>query len=464
MTNSADLSGQPAATASRRLPAFGWIMFDWAAQPFYTLVSTFLFAPYFATAFIGDPVRGQALWAYAAAVAGLAVAVLSPMLGAVADRTGGLRRWIFWFSAVFVAAQAALWIAAPGAGPETLWIVLLAVVVATMAGEFSAVFNNALMPAVVGPAGYGRLSGLGWAAGYVGGLIALVFMAGFIVTAPDTGKTLLGFDALIALDMAAREADRLVGPFSALWFVVFIIPFFLFTPDIPVKPGVRWRQAARDGLGDLAATLRNVREHGDIIRFLIARMLYTDGLSAIFIFGGIYAAATFGWGGFALGLFGIILSVAAAAGGFAGGFLDDRFGAKPVILGALALLIAGVVGVLSIDRESVLFGLAPAGAPVGVFGSVGEQLYLAFAVLIGVAAGPLQASSRSLLARMAPPDRITEFFGLFAFSGKATAFAAPLAIAAVTQATGSQRWGVAVTLLFLLAGGALMLGVKERRA
>ncbi|MBC8051426.1 MAG: MFS transporter [Chitinophagales bacterium] len=451
----------PAASEpkSNTLALTGWVMFDWAAQPFYTLVSTFLFAPYFANVFIGNPVQGQAMWAYAAAVSGLAVAVLSPILGAIADRTGGLKRWIFAFSLVFTAGQMALWVAVPGADASAVWIVLLAIVAVSMAGEFSAVFNNSLMPALVGRDGLGRLSGIGWAAGYVGGLIALIIMAGFVVSNPATGKSMLGLDPLIPFS-AAREADRLVGPFSALWFVVFIIPFFLFTPDIPVRPGVRWGQAARDGVADLWRTIQNVRDYREIARFLIARMLYTDGLAAIFIFGGIYASAIFGWGAFQLGMFGIILSIAAAAGGFAGGFLDDRFGAKPVILGALVLLIAGAMGVLSIDADSVLFGMPVPRADGGAFAGAGERLYIAFAILMGLASGPLQASSRSLLARMAPPERITEFFGLFAFSGKVTSFMAPLAIAGVTQATGSQRLGISVVLVFLAAGFSLMATVK----
>ncbi len=450
--------------AKRRSNTFaltGWVMFDWAAQPFYTLVSTFLFAPYFANTFIGDPVQGQELWAYAAAAAGLGVAILSPVLGAIADRTGGLKRWIFAFSLVFVAGQAVLWMAVPGAGAGAVGIVLVAIVAVTMAGEFSAVFNNSLMPALIGRDGLGRLSGFGWAAGYVGGLVALVIMAGFVVSNPETGKSMVGLDPLIPFDATTREADRLVGPFSALWFVVFIIPFFLFTPDIPPRPGVRWRQAARDGLSDLCTTIRNLRDYKDIARFLIARMLYTDGLAALFIFGGIYAAAIFGWGASQLGLFGIILSVAAAAGGFAGGFLDDRLGAKPVILGSLVLLIAGAVGVLSIDSRSLLFGIPyerAAGAP---FASAGEKLYIVFAILMGLASGPLQASSRSLLARMAPPERMTEFFGLFAFSGKVTSFMAPLAIAAVTAASGSQRVGISVILVFLVAGFALMITIRQ---
>ncbi len=446
---------------SNTLALTGWVMFDWAAQPFYTLVSTFLFAPYFANVFIGDPVQGQALWAYAAAVAGIAVAILSPVLGAIADRTGGLKRWIFVFSLAFVAGQAALWLAAPGAGPGTVWIVLAAIVAVTMAGEFSAVFNNSLMPALVGRDGLGRLSGIGWAAGYVGGLIALVIMAGFVVSNPDTGKSMAGLDPLIPFDAATRDADRLVGPFSALWFVVFIIPFFLFTPDIPQRPGVLWKQAARDGLSDLWSTIQNLRDFREIAKFMVARMLYTDGLAAIFIFGGIYAASIFGWGVTQLGMFGIILSIAAAAGGFAGGFLDDRLGAKPVVLGALALLIVGAIGVLSIDSASLLFGIPyerAAGAPLS---SDGERLYIAFAILMGLASGPLQASSRSLLARMAPPDRMTEFFGLFAFSGKVTSFMAPLAIAAVTTASGSQRLGISVVLVFLIAGFVLMATVRS---
>jgi UMF1 family MFS transporter len=198
--------------------------------------------------------------------------------------------------------------------------------------------------------------------------------------------------------------------------------------------------------------------------FLLARMLYADGLGAIFAFGGIYAAYVFGWGAAELGLFGIVLTIAGTIGAALGGPLDDRAGSKAVIAATLCLFIAAAIGVLSVDRDHVLFVLAveakaPGSAP---FSSAGEQVYLAFAILIGLASGPIQASSRTLLARMCPPGKMTEFFGFFSFSGKITAFAAPLAIGAVTHATGSQRLGIGTSLVFLIGGLLLLLRVKAK--
>jgi UMF1 family MFS transporter len=214
----------------------------------------------------------------------------------------------------------------------------------------------------------------------------------------------------------------------------------------------------------LAKTAREVRHFKDIGLFLIARMLYADGLGAIFAFGGIYAATVFGWGAAELGLFGIILTIAGTIGAALGGPLDDRVGSKAVIAATLCLFIAASIGVLSVDRDHVLFVLPveaklPASAP---FSSAGEQIYLAFAILIGLASGPIQSSSRTLMARLSPPDKTTEFFGFFAFSGKITAFAAPIAIGAVTAASGSQRLGIATSLIFLVAGLLLLLRVKAK--
>jgi UMF1 family MFS transporter len=207
-----------------------------------------------------------------------------------------------------------------------------------------------------------------------------------------------------------------------------------------------------------------VRNHATIALFLIARMLYADGLGAVFAFGGIYAASVFGWGATELGLFGIVLTVAGTIGALLGGVLDDRAGSKTVIVAALCLFIVASIGVLSIDADEVLFVIpvTPKVAGTGPFVSTGEQAYLAFAILIGLASGPIQASSRTLLARLCPPDKTTEFFGFFAFSGKVTAFAAPLAIGLVTALSGSQRLGIAASLAFLVVGLLLLLRVRVR--
>ena len=440
----------------------GWVLYDWATQPFYTLVVTFLFAPYFVNGFVADPAHGQALWAYATGAAGLIAASLAPVLGAIADAGLPRKPWIAGFSVLLIAGLTGLWFAIP----HELWllpVVLISFGLATLGAELGTVFTNAMMPGLVTDKRLGTLSGIGWATGYVGGIVSLVLVAGLFVADPTTGKTLLGLKPIVPLDPASREGDRLVGPFSALWYLVFVLPLFLFTPD---RPGTqRQSHAVRTGLRNLVRAVQDlVREHRTIALFLLARMLYADGLGAVFAFGGIYAASVFGWGATELGLFGIVLTIAGTIGAALGGFLDDRVGSKTVIVGALWLFIAGSVGVLSIDPDQILFAVpvAPKVAGSGPFASTGEQTYLLFAILIGLASGPIQASSRTLLGRMAPPEKTTEFFGFFSFSGKITAFAAPLAIGAITAATGSQRLGISAAVAFLLGGLILLLRVKVK--
>jgi UMF1 family MFS transporter len=450
----------PEQAAPRALT--GWVLFDWATQPFYTLVVTFLFAPYFVNGFMSDPVTGQALWGYATGAAELVAALLAPVLGAIADAGGKRKPWIAAFSVLLVVGLAGLWLAIPGRG-DLAMLVLFCFSLATIGSELGTVFTNAMMSSLVPEEKLGRLSGVGWAAGYVGGLVSLVLMAGFVVGEPSSGKTLLGLDPLVQLNAATRQSDRLVGPFSALWYVVFVIPLFLFTPDRPSVPTTSAPISA--GLAMLAKTARELRHSKEVTFFLIAHMLYADGLGAVFAFGGIYAASVFGWGAAELGLFGIILTLAGTIGAAFGGVLDDRFGSRRVIAATLLFFILSAVGVLSVDRDHVFFVLQvePRLSGNAPFASIGEQVYLAFAILIGLASGPIQASSRTLMARLSPSDKATEFFGFFSFSGKITAFAAPLAIGAVTAATGSQRIGISMSLVFLLGGLLLLLRVKTPR-
>ncbi len=462
-----DTTSEATGPETQRAPfraVASWVMFDWAAQPFYTLILTFLFAPYFATSVIGDEARGQQLWGYAAAAAGVIIAIGSPLLGAMADGRGRRKPWIALFSIILATSVATLWIATPGAPGGTVALVLLAFVMATVAAEFTQVFTNAIMPSLVPANQLGRLSGTGWAVGYSGGLVSLLIVAGLLVAVPSTGKTLLGLEPILKLDNAARETDRLVGPFAAVWFLFFMIPFFLFVPDAKIvpAPGATPR---RSPFAEISDTIRSLPGHRDMMFFLLARMLYTDGLSAIFAFGGIYGAATFGWGPLELGLFGILLTLTGAIGAVFGGILDDRVGSKTVIVSALLLLIIGALGILSVDKTHVLFTVDVAAKVPGSrpFSSAGEMAFLAFAVLVGVVSAPVQAASRALLARLAPPEKMTQYFGLFAFSGKVTAFLAPFLVATVTAATGSQRWGMSAILVFLIAGIVLMLPVRDRR-
>jgi UMF1 family MFS transporter len=453
-----------AAASSERAPRrarLSWVMFDWSAQPFYTLVLTFLFAPYFANVVAPSGAEGQKLWGYAAAAAGLLIAIGSPLLGAMAD--GGRRRkpWIALFSLIFVGAVSALWLATPGAPFNTILLVLGAFVVAMVAIEFATVFTNAIMPGLAPSEELGRLSGLGYAVGYAGGLVSLAVMLVWLIAEPGTGKTIAGFTPPIPLDATAREGERLIGAFAAIWFIVFIIPFFLFVPDRQPVDGKKHGSA----LAELGKTIKSLPQHPSMLLFLLARMLYADALAAVFTFGGIYGTSLFNWSQTELGIFGIAIITIGVLGALVGGWLDDKLGSKTVIVGGLVLLMIAIAGILSDDRTHVLYTIeVPQKVDgAGHFSSIGEWVYMGFAVLVGLVAAPIQAASRTLLARLAPADKVTQFFGLFAFSGKATAFLAPLLVAWVIDMSGDQRLGMASITIFLVIGMALMLPVRTRR-
>jgi UMF1 family MFS transporter len=445
----------------RRSALVSWTLFDWACQPFFTLVTTFVFAPYFAAALAPDPATGQAWWGYATALAGLVLASASPVLGSVADASGRMKPWIAGCCAILAVASATLWFAAPGA-PHAVLLALAAFAVGTVAAEVAAVFNNAMMSRLVGPAGLGRLSGTGWAVGYAGGLVSLVLVLGLVAASPETGTTVFGLKPILGLDPAAREGDRAAGPLAALWLLVFVWPLFAFTPDAPGTGGGA-RQAIRDGLARLRSTLAEARARPALGRFLLGNMIYQDGLVALFAFGGIYGAGVFGWSPTELGLFGILLTISGTAGAVIGGIIDDRVGARPVILGALAVLILVCLGILSLGREHVLFVIAtaPPSAGGGLFETVPEKVFVGLGLLIGAVAGPLQASSRAHLARVVPPEDAGRYFGLLALSGKVTSFLAPLTVAVATQAAGTQAAGPAVLIVFFGAGAALIASLRR---
>ncbi len=457
-----DAAAAAAKQAAPRRALVGWVMFDWAGQPFFTLIATFVFAPYFAASVAPDPVTGQAWWGFATGAAGVMLALLSPVLGAISDATGAKKPWIAIFGLLLVLASSTLWFATPGASTGMILLVLAAYALATVAAELAAVFNNAMMPTLVPPERLGRLSGTGWAVGYLGGLASLVVVLGFLAASPETGRTILGLEPLFGLDPAMREGDRIVGPLTAIWFAVFVLPLMLFTPDL-ARSRTGLREATREGFARLAGTIREARAEPSVWRFLLANMVYQDGLVALFAFGGIYGAGVFGWTTIELGLFGIMLTITGTAGALIGGRLDDRLGPKTVIAGALVLFILVCIGILSLGREHIFFivPVAPAEG-AGLYAGVPERIFLGLGLVIGALAGPLQAASRSLLVRIAPEGEAGRYFGLLALSGKMTSFAGPIIVAVATTLAGTQAAGPAVLILFFGAGLVLVAGVKPR--
>ena len=438
---------------------FGWMMFDWATQPFFTLVLTFVFGPYLAATAAGlyaaeglpeeaARAEAQALWSRTQAAAGLAVAVTAPLLGALADGAGRRVRWVAVLSVPYVLATAGLWILTPDGGGLLAALVLFGV--AMVAAEFATVLTNAMLPGLQGGdrARMGRVSGTGYALGYAGGVLSLLVVLALLAETEE-GRTLAGLPPILGLDPEAREGTRATGPFVALWYALFMVPFFALVRDPPAPAAIPGR-----ALPDLRRALVSAWRRPSLRAYLISSMLYRDALAALYAFGGTYAVLVLDWPVTQVGVFGVIGAVTAALASWLGGRLDGRHGPRPVIAGCVAVLALASAAIAATSRDAVL--LVPV-AP----GSAGPDLALYVAgSVIGGAGGALQAASRTMMARHAEPDRPAEAFGLYAFSGKATAFLAPALVALVTEATGSARAGaVPVALLFLL-GLALLARVR----
>lgn len=437
----------------------GWVLYDWAAQPFFTLIFTFIFGPYFVARLAASPEVGQAWWTGATAAAGLVIAILSPILGAFADATGPRKPWIALFSVFYVVGSAALWWASPTLETGFL-IALVGYVLATIGAEFGIVFTNAMMPDLVGREKMGRLSGIGWGVGYAGGLLALIIMLGLVIPG-ENGRTMFGLPSILGFSHDTYAGERFVGPFTAMWYLVFVLPLFLFTPDAPKRASAR--EAIRNGLKQLQDTLSGWREHRNAFLYLLASMSYKDALVGVFALGGIVGAAVFGWPIMVVGIFGLIINLVGVFGSFIGGWLDDKLGSKPVIIGGILVLFFATVTIMTLGRDYV-FGVIAVPPPPeggGLFAGVSEKVFLIAGILVGLAVGPLQAASRTLLVSVAPKDKITEFFGLYALTGKATSFLVPMAISATTALSGSFRIGLTPILVFFAIGLTLLLMVRE---
>jgi len=455
------MTGEVAARTSKK-GIWGWMLFDFAQQPFHTLIITFVFAPYFAAHVAENAAQGQEYWGYAAGIGGAIIALTSPILGAIADATGPRKPWILLFSIVGFIGCWMLWYATPGAA--ALALPMLGIVLALVGMEYAAVFNNAMMPTLVPRSELGRLSGSAWGLGYIGGLISLVIVLGFLSANPETGKTLIGISPLFGLDPVSHEGDRASGPLTSLWYLVFVLPLFFWTPDVKRRQSAAG--AIRKGLAELWETLRTLPSQRSYFSFLISSMFYRDALNALYSFGGIYAAGVLGWPIIKIGIFGILANLTGAIGAWLGGRADQRFGPKPVIMVSIILLILCCVMIISTTPTQILFMTVDGGS-----GLPDIVFYLAGA-LIGAAGGSIQAASRTLLVDQVESDKVTEAFGLYALSGRATSFIAPFAIAFATawfasEAFGlstqdAQRLGVTPIILLFVIGWLLLPWVKSR--
>ena len=421
------MNDAPKPVGRRALVA--WCLYDWASSAFSVIVTTFVFATYFTKAVAADEASGTAAWGYAMSLAAIVIAILGPVCGAIADRAGRRKPWLMGFTIVSAIATMGLWTVAPA--PDYAFQGLLLAVIGTIAFELAMVFYNATLTEVAPKGMTGRISGWGWGLGFIGGLVALaISLVVFVQPEP----------ALFGLDREQSEHIRAIPVLVGVWMIVFSLPLFSLVPDRQLHdtpPSVG--RAIREGLATLWQTMLQIRQHAIVVKFLLARMFYTDGLNTLFTFGGIFAATAFGMESDEVLLFAISLNATAGIGAMAMAILDDRLGPKPVIAVSIAAIAAFGTAMLLVEDKTTFWLL---GLGIGAF------------------VGPAQASSRSLMARISPPELQGEFFGLFAFSGKITAFMGPALLAAAVDATGSQRWGMATIIPFLLIGLVLLYFVR----
>lgn len=416
-------------TQQPKLPLYAWTLYDWANSSFAAVIQTFVFAAYFVGSVAPNEAVGSAAWGTITGLSAFVVAILSPIFGAIADQGGGRKLWLFVFTTLCIIPTALLWFIQPS--PEYMWPALWCVGIGAIGAEGAYIFYNAMLPELAPPTQLGRWSGLGWGMGYAGGMAALILSLLLFVSTTSPW---------IQLDPKNAEPVRATFILTALWYALFALPLFLFTPR-EASTGKNKIQAAKDGLRQLLATFKEIGHYKTIVKFLIAKMLYIDGLATLFAFGGIYAATVFGMEQQEVLQFGIAMNLTAGAGAVALAFLDDRLGSKKVILlSLLGLIIPGTAAILVTSKWQ----------------------FWVLGLLMCVFVGPVQSSSRALMARLAPAHMRREMFGFYMLSGKATAFFGPLLYGWVAYMTGSLRWGMSTIILLFILGGLLMLSLPTK--
>jgi UMF1 family MFS transporter len=444
MRPASELESGSHATGKGRVVA--WAAWDWGSAAFNAVMTTFVFTVYLTSKAFGGEDEASAVLGSALAIAGAAIALLAPVTGQRSDSGGRRKLWLGVNTAAVALLTGLCFFVFPR--PEFLLLGVTLIALGNVFFEFAGVNYNAMLAQISTPANIGKISGFGWASGYLGGIVALLIVLQLFV---QPSFEWFGASTEESLNI------RLVAVFSALWFLVFAIPVMLAVPEVP--------KARQSGLGFFASYSLLVRRIRAIYRtsphtiyFLLASAIFRDGLAAVFTFGGIIAAGTFGFELKQVIFFAIFGNVVAAVGALLGGLLDDRVGPKAVIIGSLiGLLIAGSVLLALGNGNYSFFGMDWAGSTT----------FWVFGLFLCLFVGPAQSSSRAYLARLAPHGESGELFGLYATTGRAVSFLAPalftlcIAVATPLVAPGeAQRWGILGIMVVLLAGLLVMLHVK----
>lgn len=410
---------------------FAWALYDWANSSYFVIIQTFIFAAFFTKAIAESVEVGTSQWGNMISLAGIVIAIGAPIFGAIADQAGRRKPWIAAFTVLCIIACGMLWFAEPGI--DSLWLALSMGFLATIGAEFAFIFYSAMLPDLVPPEKLGRWSGWGWGMGYAGGLACLlVALFAFIQT-----------DGLwLGLDTETAEPVRATFILTAIWYAIFSLPLFFKTPDNP-STNKKISDSIKHGFAQIKISIKEAGKFKNIMKFLFARMFYNDAVVTIFAMGGVYAAGTFNMDEEQILMFGLGLNVTAGLGAFGFAWLDDKSGSKFTINASIMGLLIPLVALIVV--QSITW-------------------FIIWGLILGIFVGPIQAASRSFMARLSPPELTNQMFGLLALSGKVTSFIGPFLVGFLTLKFGSQRLGMTAILVMLLIGLVLMFTVKEHEA
>ena len=386
-----------------------WSLYDFANQPYTTLIITFIYSAFFVNYIAGDEQQGTFLWANAISITAITVAFISPILGAIADNTGYRKSFLVFFTLICCLFTSLLYFPDKG----DVFLALTFVVISNISFEMGTVFCNSYLNDLSSKKNIGKISGNAWGLGFLGGLLALLV-------------------SFLLFDVNNSSEVKQVNLFVAAWFLIFSLPTFFFLKDS--KRQKINKENISSSFSSILQTFKEISKYKIIVRFLIARLFYNDGLITIFALGGIFAIGTLNFSMQEVLILGIVLNVFAALGSFVFGLIEDRIGVRKVINLSLVILVI----------STFLAFISP--------WTIYPKLFFWISgVLLGTMVGPNQSCSRSYMAQIIPEDKKNEFFGFYAFTGKATSFLGPLMFGFLTKIY-SQQIGLLSVLVFFIIG------------
>ena len=461
-----------ASNAASHLPTKGlsrgaaaWSFFEGARNPYVILITIYVFMPYFAAVVVGDPVKGQEAVAAYGQYSGWIVMATAPFLGASIDKIGRRKGWLALVVCLMIPLMWSLWFTTPdGKGLSIAAVIAIATAVGVLF-SYSEVLHNSLLVRAAGLGDAHKASALALALGNAFALGALVFTAWAFALPGKVSWAWVPHAPLFGLNPAMHETDRIVAPMAATIFALGAIPLFLFTPDAP-KSGVPLLEAIRTGARDLIRMVSTMKNYRDAAIFLIARMFYVDGMTAVLLFAGVYARGVMHFDALTMLFYGIILTVLAVFGGFVGGWLDSWLGAKRSVQVEIGISLIGVFAILGMSPDTILFfwHFDPAAhAPLWngpFFRTLPELIFLLIGFSNATFITAHSASSRTLLTRLTPPDQTGTFFGVYALSGTATVWLGSFLVNLGTHLFHSQQGGFGMISILLSFGFLGLLFVR----